>query len=109
MLNETAIAVAKEFFEILTELKSSNKFLYFLSTYSLNKRTREMGELSNKMLQRMRLRNFSKRTIQIYLFHMKRFVAHNGKSPDLLGKEEIEGYLYSLYKQKASGSGIAQV
>jgi len=67
-----------------------------------------MGELKNKMLQRMVLRNFSKRTIQIYLFHMKRFVAHYGKSPDLLGKEEIEEYLFSLYKQKASGSGIAQ-
>ncbi len=67
-----------------------------------------MGKLKNKMLQRMVLRNFSKRTIQIYLFHMKRFVAHYGKSPDLLGKEEIEEYLFSLYKQKASGSGIVQ-
>ncbi|MEE9215453.1 MAG: site-specific integrase [Thermodesulfobacteriota bacterium] len=67
-----------------------------------------MGKLKNKMLQRMVLKNFSKRTIQIYLFHMKRFVAHNGKSPDLLGKEEIEEYLYLLYKQKASSSGIAQ-
>ncbi len=57
-----------------------------------------MGKLKNKMLQRMVLKNFSKRTIQIYLFHMKRFVAHNGKSPDLLGKEEIEKHLFSLYK-----------
>lgn len=67
-----------------------------------------MGELKNKMLQRMVLKNFSKRTIQIYLFHMKRFIAHNDKSPDLLGKEEIEKYLFSLYKQKLSSSGITQ-
>jgi len=67
-----------------------------------------MGKLRNKMLQRMVLKNFSKRTIQIYLFHMKRYVAHYGKSPDLLGKDEIEEYLHSLYKQKASSSGIAQ-
>lgn len=67
-----------------------------------------MGKLKNKMLQRMVLRNFSKRTIQIYIFHMKRFVSHYGKSPDLLGKNEIEEYLHSLYKHKSSSSGITQ-
>ena len=29
-----------------------------------------MGELKEKMLRRMELKNFSKRTIQIYLFHI---------------------------------------
>jgi site-specific recombinase XerD len=67
-----------------------------------------MGELRSKMQRTMELKNFSKRTITIYQFHMKRFVAHYGKSPALLGKEEITKYLHFLLKQKISLSGMSQ-
>jgi site-specific recombinase XerD len=67
-----------------------------------------MGELRSKMQMAMELKNFSKRTITIYQFHMKRFVAHNGKSPKLLGKEEITEYLHFLLRQKISLSGMVQ-
>ena len=67
-----------------------------------------MGELKEKMLRRMELKNFSKRTIQIYLYQMQRFVVHYGKSPEKLGKEEIEEYLHYLLREKTSGSGMAQ-
>lgn len=67
-----------------------------------------MGELKERMLRRMELKNFSQRTIKIYLYHMERFVAYYGKPPGLLGKDEIEGYLYHLIKQKASTSGVTQ-
>ncbi len=67
-----------------------------------------MGELQEKMLRRMELKNFSKRTIIIYLYHVKKYVRYYGKSPDRLGKEEIEKYLHYLFHQKTSSSGIAQ-
>lgn len=67
-----------------------------------------MGELKEKMLRRMELKNFSKRTIQIYLFHMRKYVQYYSKSPDLLGKEEIEKYLHFLCTHQTSSSGMAQ-
>jgi len=67
-----------------------------------------MGELKNKMVMKMELRNFSKRTIQIYLFHMKKLVRYYGKSPDLLGEAEVEKYLHSFYGNQKSISGLIQ-
>lgn len=67
-----------------------------------------MGELKDKMVMKMELKNFSKRTIQIYLFHMKKLVRYYGKSPDLLGQAEVEKYLHSFYGNKKSTSGLVQ-
>jgi site-specific recombinase XerD len=67
-----------------------------------------MGELREKMLRRMELKNFSKKTIQLYLYHMKKYVHYYGKSPDKLGKEEIEKYLHYLFGQKTSHSAMVQ-
>ncbi len=67
-----------------------------------------MGELREKMLRRMELKNFSRKTIKIYLYHMEKYVRYYGKSPDRLGKEEIEKYLHFLFQSKISGSGMVQ-
>lgn len=67
-----------------------------------------MGELKTKMLQKMELRNFSKRTIEKYLFHMKSFVAYYDKSPAEINASEVEQYLHSLYSGKKSMSWITQ-
>lgn len=67
-----------------------------------------MGELQEKMLRRMELKNFSNRTIEIYLYCLRKFVKHYGISPEKLGKEEIENYLYFLLQQKSSSSAMAQ-
>jgi len=67
-----------------------------------------MGELKEKMLRRMELKNFSQRTIQLYLYHMGKYVRYYGKPPDKLGKEEIEKYLHFLYQQKVSLSAMVQ-
>ena len=67
-----------------------------------------MGELREKMLRRMELKNYSRKTIQLYLYHMKKYVAYYGKSPDRLGKEEIEKYLHYLYEQNVSRSAMTQ-
>ena len=39
---------------------------------------------------------------------MEKYIRYYGKSPDKLGKEEIEKYLYHLLQSKTSGSGMAQ-
>jgi len=39
---------------------------------------------------------------------LQKYVRYYGKSPDKLGKEEIEKYLYSLLQSKTSSSGMAQ-
>jgi site-specific recombinase XerD len=67
-----------------------------------------MGELREKMLRRMELKNFSKKTIKLYLYHMKKFVRYYGESPERLGKDDIERYLHSLLQSKTSSSGMAQ-
>jgi len=67
-----------------------------------------MGELKNKMVMKMELKNFSKRTIQVYLFQMKKLVRYYGKSPDLLGQAEVEKYLHSFYGNQKSISGLIQ-
>jgi len=66
-----------------------------------------MGELKNRMLRLMELKNFSRKTIQCYLMYMKEYVGHFQKSPELMGQEEILKYLsYLKDEKKASWSGI---
>jgi len=67
-----------------------------------------MGELKNKMVFKMELKNLSKRTIDIYLYHMKRFVNFYGKSPDKLGRVEVERYLHTFHENGESLSGLLQ-
>lgn len=62
-----------------------------------------MGELKNKMVMKMELKNFSKRTMEVYLFQMKKLVKYYGKSPDLLGEAEVEKYLHSFYATHLTG------
>ena len=51
-----------------------------------------MGKLKERMQNELRIRGYSDRTVILYLDHMKRFVKHFKKSPDLLGPEEIYQY-----------------
>jgi integrase len=67
-----------------------------------------MGVLKDKMVMKMELKNFSKRTMEVYLFQMKKLVRYYGKSPDLLGEAEVEKYLHSFYENKKSTSGLVQ-
>ena len=68
-----------------------------------------MGRLRDRMIMDMELKNLSPRTIKTYLYWMKQFTVHNGKSPDQLGDEEIRGYLHYLLKErKASQASMNQ-
>ena len=59
-----------------------------------------MGELRDKMTMDMALRGFSPRTKQTYTDWVWRLSKHNGKSPDLLGEEDVRDFLYYLLKDR---------
>ncbi len=66
-----------------------------------------MGALQDRMYANMRMRNLSPRTIKAYLWHMTEFTRYFGKSPDLLGEEEVRQYLhYLLDERKVSWSNM---
>ena len=63
-----------------------------------------MGALRTKMIEEMKLRNFSPRTQQSYLGAMVGLVKHYRRSPDQLTQEEIRSYLLHLQKRGLSAS-----
>ena len=61
-----------------------------------------MGQLKDRMIEHMELRNLAENTISRYLYHLREYVKMFRKSPDLLGEEEVRGYLYHLRNEKKS-------
>jgi integrase/recombinase XerD len=55
-----------------------------------------MSALRKRMLEDMRVRNYSPRTQEMYVHRVARFAAHFGRSPDLLTPEDIRTYLVHL-------------
>ncbi len=55
-----------------------------------------MSPLRQRMTEDLRVRNYALKTQQIYLDHAARFAQHFGRSPDLLGAEEIRRYPLGL-------------
>ena len=68
-----------------------------------------MTPLRQRMLDDMRVRNFSPKTIQAYIDHIAKFAAYFGKSPELLGPEEIRRYqLHLVHERHVSWSTFNQ-
>ena len=68
-----------------------------------------MTALRQRMIEDMKVRNFSPRTQQIYVDRVAKFAKHFGKSPELLGPEEIRTYqLYLIHNKHASWSTLNQ-
>jgi integrase/recombinase XerD len=59
-----------------------------------------MTPLRRRMIQDMELRNFAPGTIAVYVSCVARFARHLGKSPDLLGPEDVRAYLLHLVHQR---------
>src|SRR5918992_2264288 len=63
-----------------------------------------MGALRTRMIEEMKLRNFSPRTQQSYLSAMVGLVKHHRRPPDQLTQDEIRSYLLHLQKRGLSPS-----
>jgi hypothetical protein len=63
-----------------------------------------MTPLRQRLVDDLRLRNYSPRTIEIYVAHVARFAKHFGRSPELLGAEEVRAFQLHLLEQRVSWS-----
>ena len=59
-----------------------------------------MGILRDRMIEEMKLRNFSAATQKSYVYAVTRLTKYYGKAPDQLDKEQIRAYLVHLTVEK---------
>ena len=59
-----------------------------------------MTALRQRMLEDLQIRNYSPNTVAAYIRRVAEFAKHFGKSPELLGPEEIREYQLYLIKEK---------
>jgi integrase/recombinase XerD len=68
-----------------------------------------MTPLRQRFIEDLQLRNRSPRTVECYVFHLKKFAAHFGIAPDRLGADHVHRYLlHLLHEHKASWSHYNQ-
>jgi site-specific recombinase XerD len=68
-----------------------------------------MTPLRQRFLEDLRLRNYSPRTLECYVAAVAHFARHCGRSPELLGAEDIRHYqLHLLQEKHASWSRFNQ-
>lgn len=67
-----------------------------------------MTLLRQRMIEDLQIRNRSPKTIEAYVSHASRFAQHFGRSPELLGPENVRQYQLHLLAQKASWSQFNQ-
>jgi integrase/recombinase XerD len=67
-----------------------------------------MTPLRQRLIDDLRLRNYSPRTIEAYVGQVVQFARHFHRSPDLLGPDDVRAYLLHLLAQHASWSRFNQ-
>ena len=69
-----------------------------------------MTPLRQRMLEELQRRNYSSRTIRLYLRHVAEFAKHFHRSPDQLGAEDIRQYqLFLIQEKKLAWSSYNQI
>jgi integrase/recombinase XerD len=68
-----------------------------------------MTPLRQRFIDDLRIRNYSPRTIEAYLAGVVRLAKHFGRSPDLLGPEDIRAFQVHLVQSHVSWSQFNQV
>lgn len=68
-----------------------------------------MTALRQRMNQDMKIRNLAASTRDRYTNHVAAFAKHSGKSPELLGLEEIHSYLVYLIEEKGVSVAYSNV
>src|SRR4051812_16618693 len=59
-----------------------------------------MTPLRQRRIEDMRLRNLAPRTIQVDVERVATFARHFGRSPDVLGRDQVRSYLVHLVREK---------
>jgi len=67
-----------------------------------------MTALRQRFIDDLRLRNYAARTIETYVGRIVCFAKHFGRSPDLLGPEEVRAFQLYLLQQRVSWSSFNQ-
>ena len=67
-----------------------------------------MTPLRQRFVDDLRLRNYAARTIEAYVAGVAKFARHFGRSPELLGAEDIRAFQLHLVERKASWSQFNQ-
>ncbi len=67
-----------------------------------------MTPLRQRMIEDMRVRNLSPNTQQLYVDRVAKFAQYFGKSPELLGPEDVRTYQVYLIHQKRACSSMLQ-
>jgi len=67
-----------------------------------------MTPLRQRLIDDLRLRNYSPRTVEAYVAGVARFAKHFGRSPQLLGAEEVRVFQLQMLNDKASWSKFNQ-
>jgi len=67
-----------------------------------------MTPLRQRFIDDLRLRNYAARTIETYVGRIVAFARHFGRSPDLLGPEEVRTFQLHMLERKVSWSSFNQ-
>ena len=59
-----------------------------------------MTPLRSRMIEDMKLKNLSTRTINAYVSRVSNFARHSGRSPEHLGRNDVRSYLLHLIQEK---------
>ena len=65
-----------------------------------------MTELRRRMIEELRLRNYSPNTIEVYIRCVANFAQHFKISPDRLGPEHVRQYQLFLVQRKKVGWAV---